>query len=1835
MTKKVVAATGVLCGVAFLLSGQRPPRSPARRAASAAPQGMLRDAALEQSVRGALSASPLRFEENLGQTDSRVKFAARGSNFMLYLTPQEAALSIHTPQVREKRPPQLDPEGATWAEALSASSVVRVQFAGGNPAAKLSGLDAQPGAINYIKGNDPNGWRRNVPHFGRVRYEGIYPGVDAVFYGDRRQMEYDFVVAPGADPSAIRMRVEGAASVELTEDGGLEARTPAGVVSLLPPTLYQQRDGAKLEIPGRYVWRAPGEIGFEVAAYDHSETLVIDPATNVKTKGWQNSQRRPHKNIIVPNVANPPSGGSVTLSTQLGGSIDDGIEAIAIGASTNTPFGHVHVYVAGFTDSYDFPPPPTPAPNGQLQANFGGTYYLGCQAPQSPCGDAFVAEFDVSANTPLTTAPVLLNTTYLGGSNDEVAWGLALDFADNAYLIGQTDSLDFPTTANAAQTPNGGTFDDGGDPVPNSGCGTPAQPRACHHVFFSVLSNDLSTLNYSTYLAGSDDDEGYAVAVDNSGLAYLTGVAGEYFLPNFCACGSFQDFYNGGGDAFFIVLDPTPAGNGVEYATYFGGFETDAGLTIALDPNGNAFIGGVTFSTRDDTFVFPCPDCAPNITENALQYNSIDTASCGPGGLFTCGDGFVVEFTYPGYVSYGTFLGGSGADQVNAILVNQFEGIDVIAVTGQSQLGPGGSDFVPVQLCANAGSESCNPYQSFNQGGYDAFLVVFSPSFEIYATYLGGSNDDIGLGIASDSLGDIYISGSTASGPNADPGFPLSNPLQAQTNAAYYAPTSFVSVFDITGNLVFSTYYGGNSDFYGNPPTDVGTAIALDSAGRIYLAGRSTSFTNPNNSTSIYGAQTLCLINPVPGANADQNQFGNGYNDNKGFLAIINPITSASPAGSGAAACFSPSLTLPQPLVLSFPPTLQGMTSGTQQFQTIYDQGSTALTNTITFTGANPTDFPETDNCATVAGGGASCQITISFAPKTGMAESATMVITNNSDGSPFMISLTGMGLPPATATLLPSPLTFPGTTQLGSSSASQTVTLTNTSAASPLDISSVALGGTNMGDFSIINTCPSTLAAGTPCSIFVIFTPTATGARTATLTVMDDGTTNPQITINATAVAPPPQVSLPPLSLTFAPQGQGTTSTAQTVTITNSAPANAASLVVTQPLTFTGGNAGDFAATGCTTPVPPNGGQCMINVTFTPTGTGARSSTLQIADNAPNTPQTVGVTGTGLAPPTATPSGTVTFAPQVTMTTSAPMSVTLTNSGGSPLGITSIGINPASTNPGDFAVFSNGCGTSLGAGAACVVEVTFTPAAIGARTAMLEFIDNAGNSPQNVTLNGTGATGPSAALTPPTLTFATPQQIMTTSASQPATLTNGGGAALSITSIAATGDFAVLSSTCGTSLAANSACPINITFTPTASGTRNGTLTVMDALGSQVINLTGTAVTPPTAILAPVTSLANPLVFGLQAVGVTSAAMPVTVTNNGGSQLNFTTIAPSGDFGVTGCAAPVAANGGFCTLSITFTPSGVGTRNGSIVIVDNAATSPQTIYLTGTGSSNVPGFNLSAPLFFGAVLTNSTSPAQTVTITNSGGAPLMITSAAASGDFAVSANTCTTVQIGQNCMISVTFTPTATGNRVGVLTIMDNAPGNPHLVQLSGIGATITMAPSPGATSSLTVLPGDTANYPITVTGTAGLVVTLGLSCASTAPYTLCSISPSSITLGGPTPPSFTVTLRTNCVTSMLPWRPSGPPPILPAPFAALWVGTVALYALLRRYAPQSRLVTRAAPVLLLLLLVMTWAGCVNNLPPAIPGAPTTPAGTYPVTVTASNGVNVTNQLNLTIRVI
>jgi hypothetical protein len=1831
MNKKVFVATGLLCATAWLLNRPLPPRAEVRPIAARAVSGHLKHAALEQRVRSAMGSMPLQFVENPSQANPKVKYLARGGNFLLALSPQEAAVMMHTPRVHEKRPPQIEPQAQGWADSLAAASVVRVEFAGARADSHLTGLEPQKDKINYIVGNDPSRWQRDMAHFSRVRYEGIYPGIDAVFHGARRQLEYDFVVAPGADPSAIRMRVEGAASVELTAEGGIVARTPAGNLTLLPPRLYQRRkDSARgPEVAGRYVWSERGEIGFQVASYDRAQTLVIDPLVNVS------------RGILAtppPPGPPPPTGDAVALSTLLGGTADDSIQAIAIGATSG------HVYVTGFTDSGAFGTNGFPLVGGEFQDFFGGFLSDGSCSPQPfaspltisafPCGDAFVAEFDVST----ISAPVLVNTTYLGGSGDDVAWGMALDANDNVYVVGETDSGDFPTTNGTVA----GTVAGYQQAAPAGSCTANGTLRACHHVFFSKLDPALHVLLYSTYLAGTDDDEGYAVAVGATGQAFLTGVAGANFPTIACSgdCAPYQASYVGGGDVFVAEINPTVAGaSGLTFSTYLGGDGTDIGFSIALDSNSNAYIGGVTYSTNGNTNFPTSP--APPTTPTSLQPGTIDAVNCGPGGFFACGDGFVAEISSAGTaLLYSTFLGGSGADQVNAIAL---DGSGNIYATGQTNSG----DFVPVTIFKGIGT----PFQSGNNGGYDAFVVKFTAvpgANPTYATYLGGNFNDFGLGIAFDGTGDAYVSGSTSSPPGPSPGFHLLNPLQANPNSNI---TSFVSVLNPAGtSLLFSTYFGGLFDLSNNSPTDVGNAIALDSTGRVYLAGRTTSLTTAGNVAG------LCLINPVPGALTDEND----YADYNGFLVVINPTNTP-------AACFSPSL----PQTINFGGILQGKTSfstSTSPPLTIYNQGSAPLVNAVSFTGANPLDFAISDACNTfppppvtaftVPAGGGSCQLSLTFTPSTTATESANLVLTNGSAGSPFTITLMGTGLPAATETLLgpgsTTPLAF-GNVTVNTTSA-LAATLTNTSAASPLDVNSASLtsaAGPPSPDFTIASDGCSgiTVPPSGSCMIMITYAPKAVGAATpaTSLSVASDGATNPitlMITGAGVAGTPnPPFISLPTFPLTFVPQTQGTTSAAQNVTITNTAAAGSASLNVA--LAFNPPSNDFLVALGtCANPVPPANGTCTFMVSFKPTTTGPLSANLQITSNASNGTQNIGLNGTGLAVAMASPSpASLAFPPEPLSTASAPMNLTLTNTGGSNLTVT--GLSFTGTNPGDFT--ASGCTSAVAANNSCTIVVTFTPQPPGppagpaARSASLQIASNASNGTQNVNVSGMVPLPPTATPSPSPLNFPAPQVLMTTSAPANVTLSNSGGSTLTNINLSFTtgntADFGVAANGCGTSLGAGGSCVVAITFTPQATGPRSAMLQFSDSLGMQNVMVNGTGVTGPTATLAPAAGItfATP-----QQVNTTSATMAATLTNSGGAPLTITGITTTGDFSAVSntCGISLAANSP-CSINVAFTPTMAGTRNGALMVMDALGT--QMINLTGTGfTSGGAQASLSSPLYFGAVIQGSTSPAQMVTITNTGGAPLTVMGATASAQFGVTNNCTTALATGQSCMVSVTFVPTGTGTINGTLVISDNAPNSPQSVSLSGLGATFSLAPPTGSPSTLTINPGDTANFSVGLTSTPGLVLPLTLACTSNAPYTICTVNPSSVTLGGPSTPVVTVTLQTNCVGQLVgPKSPASCPFTgVPAPLGALWAAVLLLFALGRRpraargpYGWAARLVPICA-VLVLVLLVVGFAACVSNNPPAIPGSPTTPAGTYNITVTA-NGQNITKQLSLIIRVI
>src|SRR5207249_3088680 len=610
---------------------------------------------------------------------------------------------------------------------------------------------------------------------------------------------------------------------------------------------------------------------------------------------------------------------------------------------------------------------------------------------------------------------------------------------------------------------------------------------------------------------------------------------------------------------------------------------------------------------------------------------------------------------------------------------------------------------------------------------------------------------------------------------------------------------------------------------------------------------------------------------------------------------------------------------------------------------------------------------------------------------------SAAMTYANsNWNGNIFAAFKGGTSTSGPPASLTPTSLTFASQT-VSSTSAAQAVALQN-GTSSPLSISSIGFTGANSGDFAQTNNCGASLAAGASCSIDVTFTPTAVGTRTATLTVTDTASNSPQTASVTGTGAGLPGLSPSPVP-DFGNQNVGATSAAQAVTLSN--PRSAERRVANNG--FTGTNPGDFGQTN-NCPLSPStlaaNGSCTINVTFTPTATGSRSATLTVTDDASTSPQTAGVSGTGVSLPALSPSPVPDFGNQNVGTTSAAQAVTLSNPTATALTITSIGFT--GTNPGDFGQ-TNNCPLSpstLAANGTCTINVTFTPTATGARSATLNVTDNASNSPQTSGVSGTGTSPPS--LSPTSLTFGN-QNVGATSAAQAVTLSNPSGAALTITSIGFTGtnpgDFGQ-TNTCPLSpstLAVNATCTINVTFTPTVTGSRSATLTVTDNASNspQTAGVSGTGIAPPS--LSPAS-----LNFGNQSVGLTSAA-PAT-----------------------------------------------GSRSATLTVTDNASNSPQTAGVSGTGAA--PTAILSpTSLSFSRQNANTTSPPKTVTLSNAGNAPLTINSITITGtnanNFALtSASTRPlgggTLNAQTNCTLSATFTPTSNGSKAASVPVTDNANG-------------------------------------------------------------------------------------------------------------------------------------------------------------------------------------------------
>ncbi len=616
---------------------------------------------------------------------------------------------------------------------------------------------------------------------------------------------------------------------------------------------------------------------------------------------------------------------------------------------------------------------------------------------------------------------------------------------------------------------------------------------------------------------------------------------------------------------------------------------------------------------------------------------------------------------------------------------------------------------------------------------------------------------------------------------------------------------------------------------------------------------------------------------------------------------------------------------------------------------TLTNSGGTTLNITgVALTGAYASDFAQTNDCGVSVAARTNCTTSVAFTPAASGTRAAAVTLTDNATGSPQATSL--LKTSTSALSISPTSLAF-GSQQVHTTSAARTVTLSNTSTAA-FFITSLSIQGTNSSNFAETTTCGRSLAAGSSCTIKVKFTPSASGSRTASVSIWYFGRGGPQaVSLSGTGTltaATAPVDGLSPTSLAFGNQSVGVTSAAQTVTLSNTG--NAA-LSITS-LALTGTNASDFAQTNTCGSSVATGSNCTISVTFKPSASGSRTASVSITDNASGSPQTVSLSGTGTAAVISLSATSLAFGTQSVGTTSTALTATLSNTGNAALSITSVALT--GTNASDFAQ-TNTCGSSVAAAANCTITVTFKPSASGSRTASVSITDNASGSPQTVSLSGTGTAGV-ISLSATSLAFGN-QPVGTPGTAQTLTLSNTGSTALSITSVALTGtnasDFAQ-TKTCGSSVAAGSNCTISVTFKPSASGSRTASVSITDnASGSpQTASLSGTG-TAALVSLSP-TSLA----FGNQPVEMTSTAQAVTLSNTGNAALSITSLALTGtnasDFEQSNACGSSLAAGANCTIAVMFTPSVAGAEAASLSIADNSSGSPQTVALSGAGTHDV-----------------------------------------------------------------------------------------------------------------------------------------------------------------------------------------------------------------------------------------------------------------------------------------
>ena len=660
-----------------------------------------------------------------------------------------------------------------------------------------------------------------------------------------------------------------------------------------------------------------------------------------------------------------------------------------------------------------------------------------------------------------------------------------------------------------------------------------------------------------------------------------------------------------------------------------------------------------------------------------------------------------------------------------------------------------------------------------------------------------------------------------------------------------------------------------------------------------------------------------------------------------------------------------------------------------------------------------------------------------------------------------------------------------------------------------------------------------------------------------------------------------------------------GTSSTAQTVTLKNTG----TSTLTIGSITISG----DFSQTHACSTTLAVGNSCGISVTFKPTASGTRTGVLSVSDSAVPATQTVSLTGTGGGPAVSLSPTSLTFASQAVGTSSSPQSVTLTNTGRANLTVSGV------STSGDFSQ-TNTCGSSVAAGASCTIKLTFQPTAAGARNGTLTVTDNASPATQTVCLTGTGTGGPAVSLSSTSLTFAS-QVVGVSSSSQAVTLQNTGTSTLTISSITVSGPFSQ-TNTCGSSLAAGASCSIEVTFKPIATGTSTGTMTVTDNASppTQTVSLTGLGAGPAVS-LSPTS-----LTFPAQKVLTSSSPQTVTLKNTGNALLCISSIRGSGAFSETNTCGSTVAAGASCSIAVIFKPIAAGITAGTLTVTDNASPASQTVSLTGTGTSTKVSISPTS-LTFPAQTVGTVSSAQSVTLTNTGGAALSIAGITASEEASQTNNCGLSVAVNASCAFSVTFNPAAGGTRTAAISVTDTADGSPQSIALTGTGEDFTIAAPSGSSTSATVSPGGAAAYSLSAMALGGFNQNVAFACTGAPSGATCTVSPASTNFSSPA--NLTVSIVTAAPSCLPPHNPIPPSP-QPRPWLLWTMGLLAsgslAHALRSREQCAGRRRTARASLAALVLVMLALASCGGGGTAAPQPANTgTPAGTYSLTITGT----------------